>query len=154
MPTLTFTTEIAVSRQRLWEFHDGTEALQKITPPGTRVRLLDPPERLCEGAAFTLVVSQPPIFIPMRWRCEFTAYEPPLRFVDRQVPGQGPFAFWEHEHRFEELGPERSRLTDTIQYRVPFGPLGRLADALFVRRELNAMFAFRHRVTKATLEGV
>ncbi len=154
MPTLIFTTEISATRQQLWDFHDGTSSLLRITPPGTRVRLLNPPDQLRQGVVFTLIISQPPIFVPLRWRCEFTDYEPPLRFVDRQVPGHGPFALWEHEHRFEELSAQRCRLTDTITYIVPLGPLGRLADALFVRRQLTAMFAYRHRVTKAALESV
>jgi len=154
MPTLAFTTELAVSQEVLWRFHDGVEALTRITPPRTRVRLLDPPTHLGLGVAFTLVVSQPPVYLPLRWRCEFTAYEPPLRFVDRQVPGKGPFAVWEHEHRFEALSPTRSRLVDTVTYVPPFGVLGRLADSLFLRRELLQLFAYRHRVTREALEGV
>lgn len=154
MPTLTFQTELAVSQEALWEFHNSPSALTRITPPGTRVRLLDPPKELGPGVAFTLVVSQPPVFVPLRWRCEFTVHEPPLRFVDRQVPGQGPFAHWEHEHRFESLGESRSRLTDTITYTPPLGPLGRLADALFLRRQLTQMFTWRHRVTREALETV
>ena len=154
MPTLTFATEIAASQEALWRFHDGTEALQKITPPGTRVRLVDAPERLSAGAAFTLIVSQPPIYLPLRWRCVFTVYEPPRRFVDIQEPSHGPFAFWEHEHRFEALGESRSQLIDTIAYTPPLGLLGRVADRLFIHRQLTAMFAYRHRVTKAALESV
>jgi ligand-binding SRPBCC domain-containing protein len=145
MPTLTFTTEIAASQEALFAFHDGTEALTKITPPGTRVRLIDAPAKLTQGVVFTLVVSQPPVFVPLRWRCEFLIWEPPLRFVDRQVPGSG---------RFEALDAKRSQLTDTITYTPPFGPLGKLADALFIRKQLTEMFAYRHRVTKSALEGV
>lgn len=154
MPTLIFTTELKVSQKALWDFHNSPEALTKITPPGTRVRLLDPPAALAEGVAFTLLVSQPPIYLPLPWRCEFIAYEPPHRFVDRQVPGRGPFAFWEHEHRFEPQGEENCLLIDTIRYTPPLGPLGTLADRLFIHRQLTQMFGHRHRVTKAALEGV
>ncbi len=154
MYTLTFATEMRTSQEALWRFHNSTDALTRITPPGTKVRLLDPPTQLFAGVVFTLIVSQPPIYLPLRWRCEFTHYEPPSRFVDRQVPGNGPFALWEHEHRFEALGPNRSRLVDTITYTPPLGPLGRLADALFIRRQLIQMFAHRHRLTKEALETV
>lgn len=154
MPTLTFTTEINVSQETLWRFHDRVAALTEITPPRTRVRLIDPPAHLGLGVAFTLVVSQPPVFVPLRWRCEFVAYEPPYRFVDRQVPGKGPFALWEHEHRFEVVSPTRTRLVDTVRYTPPFGPLGRLTDTLFLHRELTQLFAFRHRVTREALEDV
>jgi ligand-binding SRPBCC domain-containing protein len=154
MPTLKFSTKIQAPQAALWRFHDGVDALTKITPPGTRVRLLDPPEHLAQGVAFTLVVSQPPIYLPLRWHCEFIAYEPPLRFVDRQTPGRGPFAHWEHEHRFEAVGPHESLLIDTISYTPPLGPLGRLADVLFLRRQLTAMFAYRHSATKHALEAL
>jgi uncharacterized protein len=154
MPTLTFHTKLAVSQQTLWDFHNSPAALTKITPPGTRVRLLDPPDALGLGVAFTLLVSQPPIYLPLPWRCEFVVYEPPLRFVDRQVPGKGPFAHWEHEHRFEPDGPDSSLLTDTITYTPPLGFLGRIADRLFLHRKLTEMFAYRHRVTKEALESV
>ena len=32
---------------------------------------------------------------------------------------------------------------DTVYYAPPLGPLGRIANALFVRRQLRHVFAFR-----------
>lgn len=154
MPTLTFATEIEATQEALWQFHDGFDALLKITPPTTKVRVPNPPDHLEVGVRFTLIVSQPPVYVPMRWCTEITAYSPPTGFTDIQVPGKGPFALWHHEHRFEKLNSHRTRLVDTVTYRPPFGPLGILADRVFIRRQLEQLFAHRHRVTKAALEGV
>ena len=154
MPTLTFTTEIEAPQEAVWKFHDGFDALLKITPPTTRVRVLDPPDHLAVGVRFTLVVSQPPVYVPLRWCTVITAYTPPMGFTDIQAPGKGPFALWEHEHRFEKMNSHRTRLVDTITYRAPLGLLGELADRLFIAHQLNALFAYRHRVTKTALESV
>jgi hypothetical protein len=34
---------------------------------------------------------------------------------------------------------------------MPLGPLGSLVDALIIRRDVEAMFAHRHRVTQKAL---
>jgi hypothetical protein len=34
-------------------------------------------------------------------------------------------------------------MVDTVRYRIPFGPLGSLAHLLFVRRDLERIFAYR-----------
>ncbi len=34
-------------------------------------------------------------------------------------------------------------MRDRVRYVTPFGPLGRAAEALFVRRDLEAIFDFR-----------
>ena len=60
---------------------------------------------------------------------------------------RSPFKRWRHEHRFDPRDGG-STLTDTVEYELPFGPFGAIADRLFVRRDLEAMFAHRHRVTQ------
>lgn len=36
-------------------------------------------------------------------------------------------------------------MTDVVHYMIPFGFLGDLANVLFVRRQLEGIFAFRHK---------
>ncbi len=66
--------------------------------------------------------------------------------------GKGPFAYWHHEHKFEAISPTQTRITDTINYTPPFWILGQIADALFIRRQLSAMFAYRYQQTRKALE--
>ncbi|MDX1932058.1 MAG: SRPBCC family protein [Capsulimonadales bacterium] len=150
MPKLEYHVELDAPVERVWAFYDRLETLLEVTPPRTRVRVMDPPERMAEGVHFTLIVSQPPIYLPLPWETYITVYEPPHLFIDEQ--GIGPFKRWRHEHRFEPLPGERTRLRDIITYEPPFGPLGKIADRWFVRRQLEAMFAHRHRVTRERVE--
>jgi ligand-binding SRPBCC domain-containing protein len=62
--------------------------------------------------------------------------------VDVQV--RGPWARWEHRHAFvEDRGG--TWVDDRVTYRLPLGPLGRLAHALMVGRQIRALWAYRTR---------
>jgi ligand-binding SRPBCC domain-containing protein len=70
-----------------------------------------------------------------------TAYDRPARFVDEQV--SGPFASFRHEHRFEVV-PGGTLMIDDWQHSAPFGPLGRLVDALVLRRHMTGLLRQRN----------
>ena len=72
--------------------------------------------------------------IPIHWRTEILDWNPPYSFVD--VQRSGPYKLWHHTHKFEAHG-DQTRMTDVVQYSLPFGWLGQIAHALKVdtRRE-------------------
>ena len=74
-----------------------------------------------------------------------------MRFVDVQL--RGPYALWEHTHTFEPDGPDAVVIADRVRYALPFGPLGELAHAAFVRRDLQRIFEYRSRAVAAELAG-
>ena len=107
-----------------------------------------------QGTRMTLSFRPVPFSpIRLRWDAEIAAFAWNDHFCDIQL-ARGPFAFWRHCHR---LAPETRNglpgtlLTDQLEYALPFGPLGRLAHTLAVRRQIQAAFAFRHRRTAELL---
>ncbi len=83
-----------------------------------------------------------PLFgIRMNWLTEITYIEPYKYFVDEQR--SGPFAFWHHQHHFRitDLGVE---MIDILNYAVPLGPVGRIANSLIVKKRILEIFSFRH----------
>ena len=64
-----------------------------------------------------------------------------MLFVDRQL--KGPYRLWHHTHTFEPDG-DHTLMRDVVRYALPLGPLGALAHRLFVRRDLERIFDFRH----------
>jgi ligand-binding SRPBCC domain-containing protein len=80
--------------------------------------------------------------VPLRHTSVISAYEPPVRFVDEMV--RGALAAFRHEHRFQPRPDGGCTMLDSITYRVPFGPLGALADRLFVRRRLRTLLLDRN----------
>ncbi|HEX8199930.1 MAG TPA: SRPBCC family protein [Isosphaeraceae bacterium] len=87
--------------------------------------------------------------VPLRWTTRIEAWEPPHRFVDVQL--RGPYRLWHHTHTFqEEQGG--TRITDTVLYRMPLGPIGAALHGLGIRRDLDAIFDYRTRRVRDLLE--
>jgi ligand-binding SRPBCC domain-containing protein len=72
-----------------------------------------------------------------------------VRFVDAQL--RGPYALWVHTHTFEADGPNAVVISDDVRYALPFGPLGALAHAAFVRRDLERIFDYRAQAVAAQI---
>jgi len=139
---------LARRRGDVFAFFADPTNLAAIHPEWARPRwLVEPPARLDAGAL--LDFSLPIAGFRVRWRVMVREFDPPFRFVDAQL--WGPFARWEHRHRFLE-GPEREGdgapgtwVEDRITYRLPMGPLGRAAHALGVGRRIAGLFQYRDR---------
>lgn len=118
--------------------------LEQITPPWLHFHVITPapiPMRAGTLIDYKLRLHG----IPIRWRSEITAWEPPFFFVDEQR--KGPYRLWHHEHRFESRDGG-TLVTDHVDYRV-IG--GRLINRFFVRRDLDRIFAFRHAAMEKVL---
>ena len=143
--------ETQVPVEELFAFHTEPSNLLRITPPNVRVEVLrhDPPG---EGAIVELRVH--PIsflpFISSRWRMRFEIFDPPRRLADVQIAG--PFRSWRQIREFIPIDESHSLLHDTVLYELPFGPLGRLVNSLFVARMVRRMFEHRQSATKRLLE--
>jgi ligand-binding SRPBCC domain-containing protein len=119
-------------------FFSRPENLARITPPWLGFRMVSNDTDMREGLRIEYRVR--PLGVPQRWVSEITAYDPPHHFIDEQVAG--PYARWHHEHRFRAVD-RGTEVTDTVTYALPFGPIGRLAHALLVRRQLESIFDYR-----------
>ncbi len=115
--------------------------LAKITPPWLNFRVTSPERvQMKRDAEIEYVIRW--FGFPIRWKTRITDYDPPRRFVDEQE--RGPYTLWRHQHNFEEI-TEGTRVLDRVEYRLPFGLLGRLVHAAVVRRQLLAIFRYRQR---------
>lgn len=121
-------------------FYGDAVNLEPLTPPWLRFEVLTPgPIELGAGALLDYRLRLHGF--PIRWQTRIEIWEPPHRFVDTQA--SGPYALWEHTHLFEPDGDGASVIHDRVRYAIPYGPLGALADRLFVRRDLKRIFDFR-----------
>jgi hypothetical protein len=122
----------------LFPFFAEARNLGRITPPWLRFEVINQgPIAMDVGTLIDYRIRWRGI--PLRWRSEISAWEPPHRFVDRQV--HGPYRLWHHEHRFtaRDGGTE---ISDRVSYAV-WG--GALIERLFVRRDVTAIFDYRRR---------
>ena len=135
----------------VFPFFADARNLEAITPPFLGFRVVTPAP--IEMRAGTLIEYRLKLRgVPLRWRTQIAVWDPPHRFVDVQL--SGPYRLWHHTHDFEPDGDNGTVMRDTVRYAIPFGPVGRLAQALVVRRDLDAIFAFRQAAVLASLSKV
>jgi ligand-binding SRPBCC domain-containing protein len=132
-------TFIPRSREEVFAFFSDAGNLQKLTPAFLHFHMITPqPINMQAG---TLIDYQLQLYgIPVRWRTLIRTFEPVTSFSDVQL--KGPYRLWHHHHEFKEV-PGGTEMRDTVDYEIPFGPLGAIARWLFVRRTLESIFDYR-----------
>jgi ligand-binding SRPBCC domain-containing protein len=79
-------------------------------------------------------------FVRQHLTSKIVAYERPRMFIDEMQ--RGAFARWHHTHRFVEQ-PGGTLINDDVDFASPLGVLGKLADALLLKRYMTR-FLIRH----------
>jgi ligand-binding SRPBCC domain-containing protein len=125
--------------EEIFTFFSRPENLQVITPDWLDFRMVEAPQDLAAGSLIRYRLRWH--FLPIRWTTEITEWEPPHRFVDREL--SGPYALWSHEHLFAPREGGGTTMRDRVQYALPLGVLGRLAHSLSVKRDVEGIFNFR-----------
>lgn len=129
-------------RGEVFPFFERPENLAKITPPSLGFKILTPgPLEMKKGLTIDYTIKI--LGLPVRWRTLILEYNPPFSFVDNQE--RGPYALWHHTHTFEEVSGG-TLMKDEVKYAVPFGLLGSLVNAVWVRRDIENIFRYRTRV--------
>lgn len=138
-----FTAEqfVPTSIETLWQFMSAPQNLKHITPASMDFEILNNSAdgEMYAGMIICYKVSPLPFF-RVRWVTEISQVEKLKYFVDEQR--FGPYAFWHHKHFLKEV-PGGVLMTDIVDYKIPLGWLGDLANALLVRGKLKEIFAFR-----------
>jgi ligand-binding SRPBCC domain-containing protein len=122
--------------EEVFAFFSDAGNLETLTPAFLHFRIVTPkPIKMQAG---TLIDYRLKVHgIPIGWRSEITAWDPPNRFIDEQL--RGPYRCWIHEHLFEKQG-QSTVVTDRVSY-DHFG--GRLINRFLVAPDLNRIFKFR-----------
>ena len=140
-------TRIAAPADEVFRWHARPGALERLTPPWARAEVVERSGGIEDGARVVLRIPLGPT--RARWVAEHRDYIEGRQFRDVQV--EGPFARWEHTHRFETDGPHACLLEDRIEYALPLGAPGAFIGGPFVRAMLERLFAYRHRITAQDL---
>lgn len=128
-------------REKIFEFFSNPHNLDRITPTWLKFKVLSPPSTVIRAGTsldYRLRIHG----IPIRWRSEISVWQPPDRFVDRQI--KGPYSLWVHEHTFSEQ-TGGTLVGDHVEYAVPGGAL---VNLLLVAPDLERIFYYRHQVLK------
>ena len=99
----------------LFEFHLDMKNLENITPPNTKVELLNKDFVPHEGGI--LKIRTVKNFIPITWEVKIDKIQKPNLLVDIAI--KSPFKYWKHSHVFTQKG-NICELKDVLEYELPF----------------------------------
>ncbi|BAV10001.1 Ligand-binding SRPBCC domain-containing protein [Filimonas lacunae] len=125
-----------------WQFFSSAHNLVEITPPDMGFDIVSKyhGNKLYAGQIIEYKLRLLG-FIRLYWMTEITHVQEGAYFIDEQR--FGPYALWHHQHHFKAVngGVE---MTDIVHYKIPFGWLGSLAHALYVKKQLKHIFDYRY----------
>jgi ligand-binding SRPBCC domain-containing protein len=130
--------------ETIWSFVSKPENLEKITPDNMQFSILSKSNLEMEEGMLIAYKISPFLNIKTTWITMITNVKRNEKFIDQQV--KGPYNFWHHEHKFEVISSNKVKMTDIITYIPPFGFLGDIANALFLKKKLNNIFDYRSNI--------
>ncbi len=143
MYTLERQQRVAAPRHEVFAFFADAGNLERMTPAHVGFQILTPqPIAMHVGTRIDYRIKLRGI--PMTWHTRIEVYEPDDRFVDVQLAG--PYKLWHHTHTFADAPGGGTELGDCVRYELPLGPLGTIAHALVVKRQLRQIFDYRARM--------
>jgi ligand-binding SRPBCC domain-containing protein len=149
MHTVRVTTHIAAPPPRCFDLARSVDAhLQSAADTGERAVAGKTTGLLDHGDIVTFEARH--LGITRRLTSRMTAFEPPFYFQDRMV--DGPFRCFEHDHWFDATAEGRTVMVDVVQFSVPFGPLGWLAERFVLGPHLRRFLVRRGVALKAMAE--
>tara|TARA_B110000116_G_scaffold260367_1_gene263408 strand:- start:537 stop:1931 length:1395 start_codon:yes stop_codon:yes gene_type:complete len=143
-------SSVPVSAATCFTWHAAKGAFARLNPPFAPVQILEEPDELKAGAEVLIKVPTPFPFFGIKWRLTHPEYVEGQYFRDTQI--KGPFKSWEHTHNFKEIDSTNSEMEDVLKFSLPFGILGKLFGAPIVKKQLSALFNYRHSILKMDME--
>jgi ligand-binding SRPBCC domain-containing protein len=151
MPIITLATEIHAPIERCFDLCRDLEVHSR-TVPHTWERLVGEKTDGLAELGDVLVFEAVHLGIRQRLSSRITEMERPMLFADEAL--SGAFQSLRHEHWFTEINNGAGTLMrDRLEWISPLGVLGKLADALFLKRYMLRFLVTRNRNLKAIAEA-
>lgn len=144
--TLSSKQKLPISVDEAWEFLSSPKNLKTITPDYMSFDIISGADKPMFAGQIIQYIVTPILGIKTNWVTEITQVVDKQYFVDEQR--FGPYALWHHKHFIKAIdgGVE---MEDVIDYKVPFGFIGRLVHPILVKPKLTEIFNYR---TKKMIE--
>jgi uncharacterized protein len=146
MPIFEWRSVMPASADEVFAYHARPGAFGRLAPSWQKLHVTEETGDVTAGRVAFDVWFGP---VRRHWVAEMGGAMPGRQFVDRQV--EGPFASWEHVHRFMPMDERRSELIDHVEYSLPAGGLTDLVVEGPAGRTLSRLFRFRHERTRLDL---
>ena len=91
------------------------------------------------------------LFVRQTLTSQITAMKPPESFQDSMI--SGAFKFMQHDHFFEALSGNETRMNDVFRFSAPIPILGRIAEVCLLSHYMKMLLRERNAVIKQVAES-
>jgi ligand-binding SRPBCC domain-containing protein len=140
--SITSVQKLPISLDQAWAFLSSPHNLKTITPPHMGFKITNevaPTDTMFAGQIIVYKLS-PLKGYTTEWVTEITHVKNGEYFIDEQR--FGPYALWHHKHSLTPI-EGGVLMHDIVHYKLPLGFLGRIAHALFVKKQIQNIFDYR-----------
>lgn len=130
-------------------FHTDTRNLSRITPPWINVMIMSMDVPMREGSVVELQIKR--YGIPTTWKMKIAKLSCPTSVIDEMI--SGPFRFFRHERKFIPIDNEHTKMEETITLSLNFPLISNLFFPL-IKKDMDAMFTFRHQATQSYFQEI
>lgn len=143
--TLYSKQRLPINKKKAWDFLSDPSNLKTITPEYMSFDIISGADRPMFPGQIIQYIVTPIAGVRTKWVTEITHIKEGEYFVDEQR--FGPYALWHHKHFIKEIegGIE---MEDIVDYKLPYGFLGRLVHPLLVAPKLKEIFSYRRKKLK------
>lgn len=132
--------KLPISVKEAWEFLSNPKNLKTITPNYMSFDIISGADKTMFARQIIQYKVTPILGIKTIWVTEITHMIENEYFVDEQR--FGPYTLWHHKHFIKQIngGVE---MEDIIDYKIPFGFIGRMLHPILVKPKLQEIFKYR-----------
>ena len=133
---------LPITIEECWKFFSSPKNLKIITPDYMGFNIIDIEETEMYSGQIIKYDVTPILGINIRWVTEISHVKKNKLFVDEQR--FGPYKFWHHKHKFKIIDGG-VKVTDILDYALPFGILGVFFHPFLVKPKLEEIFNYREK---------
>lgn len=133
---------LPITVDEAWDFLSDPKNLKEITPDYMGFHIISGDKKKMYAGQIIQYVVTPVAGIKTKWVTEITHVKDKEYFVDEQR--FGPYALWHHKHFIRSV-PGGVEMEDIVDYKLPFGYLGRLVHPYLVGPKLKEIFGYRRK---------
>ncbi len=148
MPVIVLRTRVAAPPSRCFDLARDVDLHQRSTA-ASRERAVGGVTSGLLGPGDEVTWEATHFGVRQRLSSRITEFDPPSRFVDEMV--RGAFRRFRHEHQFRPVDGG-TEMVDIFDYTAPLGPLGWLADRLFLCQYMSRLLRERNAYLKRVAE--
>jgi ligand-binding SRPBCC domain-containing protein len=134
---------IPAPRLEVFDYLTDPNNLPTLLKPSIDVKVVTPEVALKRGNEVHFMMTRFGLSQSIRFRIEDILRGSRLSY--RQ--SEGVFASWNHTMKFDDHGDSGTLVTDLVDYNVPMGLFGHLADDLILKSDMSRVLS--HRLQKA-----